>query len=599
MNYLARLGTLAALLAALVGCSDGVPVRDEAGPPAPLPDGGNVAELDAGPAIDAGAAPSDAGVGDPGARFEGMVAGHCADGEDNDADGVFDCDDDSCANAPVCCVGSLNAMCCSGDSDDVELTLTGCDGTLDGCALGAGVTVFGTTPPVVEDSGLVPQGMPAYAGLALGDAFDLRGSRLDLTASIRVPTARCSDCVDAAGIALVTPEELSGALNYVRLGILVVGATNESILIVNGEVVDALALPDEELPSTEIALETTADGALAYTLLGGEAQTLRGLSLPPALVATVLGQNDNRPAGVGAISVLSATREVTQCDVPDTLVPRSTPVFPAEISDFEADLSLGRVSVVTEGGTRSAVVEVDGSLHALQANGFGEFIPTMSAADPGVTLLAGGGGRSFSAPWLEVAAEGYNLYYIETTTGNSVLVREFFPTLSPGAGETRTELLDAAGLGVDRVGAATHLGDTLIVELEDAEGTRLERFSSTDGDTWTRLDTIATPNPSDVFAFDRDAVGQPALIEQGGLLRLYYTGRRGTRRSIGLLVSNDGGWRAVGEVLAPSPQGFDSLQVSSPAPVFEDDADTELYYVGRAGSARQIGVARRIGTIGE
>ena len=35
-------------------------------------------------------------------RIEGTEPNDCSDGADNDADGLFDCDDDSCAGAPVC-----------------------------------------------------------------------------------------------------------------------------------------------------------------------------------------------------------------------------------------------------------------------------------------------------------------------------------------------------------------------------------------------------------------------------------------------------------------------------------------------------------------
>jgi hypothetical protein len=39
--------------------------------------------------------------GDP-ERIEGTETGDCEDGADNDADGVFDCDDDGCSGAPAC-----------------------------------------------------------------------------------------------------------------------------------------------------------------------------------------------------------------------------------------------------------------------------------------------------------------------------------------------------------------------------------------------------------------------------------------------------------------------------------------------------------------
>jgi hypothetical protein len=35
-------------------------------------------------------------------RVEGQNPGECSDGADNDADGLYDCDDPDCAGAPDC-----------------------------------------------------------------------------------------------------------------------------------------------------------------------------------------------------------------------------------------------------------------------------------------------------------------------------------------------------------------------------------------------------------------------------------------------------------------------------------------------------------------
>ena len=55
-------------------------------------------------------------------RVEGRQAGDCTDGADNDADGLFDCDDDSCAGSPDCAAdddgdGFTTA---DGDCDDAD-----------------------------------------------------------------------------------------------------------------------------------------------------------------------------------------------------------------------------------------------------------------------------------------------------------------------------------------------------------------------------------------------------------------------------------------------------------------------------------------------
>ncbi|MFK7987351.1 MAG: hypothetical protein AB8I08_15105 [Sandaracinaceae bacterium] len=599
---MARLGTIAALLTCLgcVGCDGSDADSADTGPPPPDAPGrdSDSGPVDPTPTGDGSIGFSDAGVG----SFEGRVSGECLDGEDNDGNGAFDCDDPMCATAPVCCVGSRSEACCVGPGDTVTLALSECDdGGAELCSLDSEVELFGAVTPVIEDSVFVPQGMPAYAGAKLGEALDLRGTRLDFSATIRVPSSRCADCVDAAGIALVAPDDFNGGLNYVRLAILVIGARDETVLVVNGEVVDTFGLPDEELTGDlTIALRTGDDGSVQYTLAGADARTLPAHALPAAVVPTVLGQNENR-AGEGAIAVVSAQRQRVGCDVPSALALRDTPVFPASISDYEPALALGRASVAVGADDQTqAVVEVDGSLHALSANGVGEFVPTMGLLDPGVVLLAGDDTRSFSAPWIERTEGGFQLYFVETSSaGNTQLVRQLFTTLTPGGAGTRTILLDAGTLMVQRIVSATHASETLIVALEDAAGTRLERFTPTSEEMWEAVGTVATPRPDDLFAFDRDEVGEPALVEQNDVLRLYYTGRRGTRRSIGLLVSLEGGtWRDLGEVLAPSSPGFASLQVSSPAPVTEGGA-LALYYLGRSGNDRRIGVARGVGTADE
>ncbi len=50
------------------------------------------------------------------AMGEGTQAGDCEDGADNDADGMFDCDDPGCMGSPVC--GSADGMNDDGDGGD-------------------------------------------------------------------------------------------------------------------------------------------------------------------------------------------------------------------------------------------------------------------------------------------------------------------------------------------------------------------------------------------------------------------------------------------------------------------------------------------------
>ncbi len=55
-----------------------------------------------------------AGCGVP-QEEEGDEAGECSDAADNDVDGLFDCDDEGCANAPACAGDDDDS---AGDDDD-------------------------------------------------------------------------------------------------------------------------------------------------------------------------------------------------------------------------------------------------------------------------------------------------------------------------------------------------------------------------------------------------------------------------------------------------------------------------------------------------
>ena len=51
---------------------------------------------------------------------EGQHAGDCSDGADNDMDGLFDCDDDTCAGSPVCDGPGDDDDTSSSDDDDTS-----------------------------------------------------------------------------------------------------------------------------------------------------------------------------------------------------------------------------------------------------------------------------------------------------------------------------------------------------------------------------------------------------------------------------------------------------------------------------------------------
>src|SRR5690606_8306498 len=100
--------------------------------------------------------------------------------------------------------------------------------------------------------------------------------------------------------------------------------------------------------------------------------------------------------------------------------------------------------------------------------------------------------------------------------------------------------------------------------------------------------------------FDRDEIGAARVLDLGdGVVRIFYAGRRGTRWSIGALVTTDllhYDQAAGGEpLLGPSGAGFDALGVYSPellaSPVAGGIAQLTMYYTGSAGTVSSLGLA--------
>jgi len=87
------------------------------------------------------------------------------------------------------------------------------------------------------------------------------------------------------------------------------------------------------------------------------------------------------------------------------------------------------------------------------------------------------------------------------------------------------------------------------------------------------------------------------MITADGLFRLYYAGRRGTRWSVGLLVSPDlETWFPVGAVLSPDEEGLDAIAVRGPGPFVAADGRVGLYYRASDGVLTSLGLARPSGT---
>lgn len=596
----ARLGTLALCLVA--ACDVGPHVGEAL-------DADVIAGRDAAPASDAAPPPW---------TQEPEVPGQlCYDGVDNDGDGAPDCADPGCAGIePVCCVGESDEACCAEDGETLALVIpSSCgDGAVSSCELAPHLTFFGAPLPVLEDGGLVPQGDEGHGGVALGPPIDARSARFALEATIDAPATRCLDCVDAAGIGLLDALPAAGAPASVRLGVLVVGARDEVVVLLADEVVRRVPL----VTGPQVYRVGVDAGRRAWVQLPGDTAPFEidAVDMPAALAPAVFGRTQNRPAGVAAINVRGASIERVACEIPSAVVRRGEAVFPADDSAFSA-FTLGRPSVVRvsdESTGLRVVAEVAGSIHLLASTGFGD-LRGQDGLDPGPVVLAPIDDEvRLSDPWLSAEETPLSLYFVSTDELGDTAIHRADGALVGTVGFTRREtLLRASALpGVSALGAPTVWGAgearTMIAAVRTDDGaSRLVAFAPSGVDAiWSfrggSLETaiVRAPASDDLFAFDRDSVGAPAVIavtdvRGRSMWRLYYAGTRGTRASIGMLASGDGAtWRPLGAILEGDETGFDALGATDPAP-FLTEGQVELLYRGVGGSLPAFGRAGSAG----
>jgi len=594
---MARLGTVLGLfLLVLPACDSaalGPDVTSDASPPPMNQDGGAAAD---GGAFDRSETPSEPGI--------------CYDGVDNDDDGAMDCSDTGCVADDVCCVGSAN--CCSASASVDFMIPEACvDATFDECGLEARLTPFGAVAPNFEGGNLVPQGGTTYGGVALGPSLDPRAANVMLDATIHVPAARCTDCIDAAGVAFFESIPAAGERGVVRLGVLANGSRDEVQVIVADRVV-----AQEPLSASALTIRVTllVDGTATISGIGDAPFALEDIELPVSLSPVVFGRTDNR-AGEAAVGVTSARVTLNPCDVPSAIVRRIDPVLPASSTTWVPSTPLGRVAMINVGtDTRRlrGVFAHAGDLLGGGINGSGELVGEAGPPDPVMTPPAGF--ESLHDPWLFRNGDRVQLYFaaerpdgtrqilrasggpgLDLTFGDGVEIglpaevrSADGPTVWPSQTETGFWHM------VARVDTGIGIGELALLRSAD-EGFQFEWANGS-----LESSIVRSPDGNDAFAIHRDEVASPALVEINGTWRLYYSARRGGRWSIGLLVSSRGlAWRDLGPVLEGDGVGFDALGVLHPAPVVMPSGNLRLYYVGTTGSQNVLGLSGPAGTLGE
>ena len=593
---------LAAFLASTLG---GCPLAD----PRAFPPDGEVS-ADAGDFGDGAldAAGSDVGgiPGLTGERSSDADFAGCLDGTDRDGDRYVDCADVECGRAPVCCVGATRSDCCA-EAMVFSAMLSSCAASCGGTASAP----FGT--PRIDSSGFHPTRSDADDGLVLGGPLDARAGQLTLNAVIEAPAS-------------------TRGLDYVSFGFARAESGNARVLPVVAVQVNA-ALRRVSLVIGETTVASTAlvgDGPLSYTLVlqpsgavelrGAVSLAASGVPARSALHPIVYGRSEDALASARVASVALSRQS---CDIPAAL-----DAVPVTLLDEAGSFVRGSEEnpSIAVGPTGIRFLAFD-ALRVDEPTRRGVFVAeetaplvfsvrNPSAATP-QPVLSSEEVEEFTDPdlvfetghWsLLVAGEsnGVRSLFRAQTTTDALTFSSPLELMVAGAEGS----LDApAQFGAGRVLARETLesGVTRIVELRlgpdaaVADGVFADGICSVDDncESASSRDTRYLLTTRSGTHFDSDEVDAPSIVVSGGIHRLYYAGRHGTRWAVGMVVSEDGAyWRRISDT-AGAPDvvlGGDDLLAplgSRAASVLLEGTTLTLVFEGYRGVRSQFLIAQQ------
>lgn len=598
-------------LALVAGCraGDGAD-RSEAG------------EIDGGAGVFDDVGRSDArGVDAPPAPPDDRTEADCFDFADDDGDLAPDCADPGCGVAAICCaLGSDAPGCCGGGAFE-PLELGACPAGPAAACLGT-ATSFGAMAvsldaddacaPTEVPVALVPAVSPnADSGLLLPDVLDPRVSRITL----RFTLGRAGAGLGRAAVGLVE----DGSVGARVLPLVAVERTEGAVRLMVGEAEVARAGVD----GCDVAVELEIQPSGSYRVSGGSLTSTGVLALPDRARVVIYGrQGDAARAWVSGVEV---RRDVCTRIAPER---SAAPV----LMGAPSDAVVGRLSVaraVPEAFGR-AVVELDGDI--LPATEIAGGIRVDGLSNPLVPVGSPAAGADWalgaSDPQLVAVSGGFLLLFagLDEDGSSAIFAQRFGPALdAPQPARAVLRSIDAViGGGVTGIDAPAYFQDdagrqflffraTLadrtelrFVEIDAPLDTALAESRDIDPTAGEALYADARPAPGVVRAsgettLSRDEIDAPRVIALGdGVIRIFYAGRRGTRWSVGALVTTD--LRHFDDVadgealLSGSGAGFDALGALHPEPVRvgpADRAELLLYYTGTSGLATALGLAEQ------
>jgi hypothetical protein len=574
----------------------------------------DAAPSDAGPAFDGAGPPGrDAGpVGDAGrvlGEFDSPDTGAivCFDGLDNDSNGPLDCADRSCrVNVPACCVGVGAPECCT-VADTETLPIAACRDAVALCpALLEQAVPFGAPGArVVADpevgSALVAGGQSADSGLVLQRVVDPRSERVHVGATIAAPTRRHDRGADVIAFGLVDADAPPLAPITPTAAVLVSGNRGEVSFVVAGEIVQRW--PTENALFTTYGLSLEPGGAIVLMRAGVE---LGRSELPwdRPLRPVIYGRTYNPSAGDPAPARLASLAvERSRCDVPSALDAAEQVLPPSDASD-PAWANVRRVAAPdvvrwsTGTGTEERLaVEIDGAIHLARRSDTGRWELTAPLDAPALRAAGDGWARDgLTDPALRFEDGALELWLTGLAGGVGTVAR-----VRARGGETFAwsdvqVMFAPSGDVTSYAQPAPHVraGVLHVLMRVTRAGRVVLESHALDGTGYLH---VRAPSHGDLFAFDRDEVASPVVATLGGIERLLFAGRRGTRWSIGMLLWVEGlGWVEPADPIVHSPSvgALDAIAARDPA-VWVDGEHVELFYTAvDAASVARVAVVRGI-----
>jgi hypothetical protein len=499
------------------------------------------------------------------------------------ASGTIDCSLATCATLGSCCIG--DGACGTPVTAEVidALPIGDCalgDDAAD-CFTGRGLATaaFGT-PPIVTAGGIsaAEGAVDEDGGIVLG-SIDLatHSARVELAFH---PATECAlGCVDAIGVAIYRD-----AASTAPLVALVYSAQRARV----GLFVGGVEVQSHELgaPSDTWALHVLAPGTVRVDR-NGAAGVPVAVVLPRRAVLAIAGRAAGTSSGRAAIA--SIATEVLLTDNPsawDAPAPLLLNEGATEWSD-----ALEAPSIASDGSGTSIAFSSAGSIYLARATGAGVLSVASDALigenDLGDRAWARGGR---SDPELVIGETGPEIYFAardgeseQTSIGHARIEGERAlvdaePVLHPAA-------LDAYGLEAPTV-AIHPAGDRVMIARVRWDPARAEllAFVQRSGGVFMpvggNLGALTASAGRARLAFAADELGDPTLVLHDRVWKLFVGGRRGTRWTVGLFVSDDlEHWRWYGEVFGGARGSNDRLGVRS-ADVAPTATGLEMIYEG-------------------